>query len=180
MDIEDDLLYVGSLDGLHIFRLRGEDDLEEIGWLEAERAWHFRRIGQWAYVLGRFPELRGTRLIAVDLTNPAAPVVRGSFPVRLGVPVVFVISDNLAVIRSEGTDGIEIVEIRDGHRFVQLGQKRFPEYPFVDAIALDGRRLYSPVVGQSASLNWFVEDSPKLTAARIATATEGGARIYWS
>jgi hypothetical protein len=142
VDIEDDLLFVGSLDGLRIFRLAGEDDLQEIGRFVAQAARSFARAGQWAYALGYFPSLRGDQLVAVDLTSPTAPRVRGSQAVRLIAPVVLAISDNLVVIRSESDDGIEIVEVRDGYRFVNAGRKRFPDLPFVAAMALDGRRLY--------------------------------------
>ena len=142
VEVEDGLLYVGSLDGLRIFQLSGDSDLQEIGRLRAERAWSFARIGPWAYLLGQFPNLRGTRLIAVDLSNPSAPEVRGSHAIQLGA-TEFVASSDLVALRTESTNqGVEILEIRDGYRFVQVGRMRFPENPFVDAMALDGHRLY--------------------------------------
>jgi len=141
IEVEADLLYVGSQDGLRIFPLDGKDELQEIGHLVAERAWDFARVGQWAYLLGRFPGLRGIQLIAVDLTNPTAPQVRGSYSVRLGDPSVLVMSDTLAVIKSEINDGIIILGV-DGPRFVDLGRKRFPENPFIQAVAVDGQQFY--------------------------------------
>jgi hypothetical protein len=142
VEVEGGLLYVGARDGLHIFHLRGEDDLKEMSRLAIERVRAFAQVGPWVYVLGRLPGSRVDQLLAVDLSSSTTPQVRGSHPIRSIVPDGFGISDDLAVVFSRSSDGVELVEIRSGYQFVNISRKRLPGSPSIGAIALDQRRLY--------------------------------------
>jgi hypothetical protein len=142
IEVEDELVYVASQDGLRVFRMSQEDALGEMGRLGVSGVRAFVRVGSWAYLLGDLSGLPGTRLLAVDLANPTGPQIHGSYRLGINQPISLVMSSNLAVILSGNSDEIEIVEVRNGDRFVQVGRMRFPLDPFIEALTLDEQQLY--------------------------------------